>query len=81
MFSRLIVMLIESRIKKIKKNMRVFLLSIDYHEYFEVVSIIQFFSRFHIFCVTLHFQDKSKRLKIDQFFLKAFKINSLTICE
>jgi hypothetical protein len=73
MFSRLIVMLIESRIKKIiikikNKNMRVFLLSIDYHEYFKVVSIIQFFSRFHIFGVALHFQDKSKRLKIDQFF-------------
>jgi hypothetical protein len=40
MFVGLIVMLVESLIKK---NIRVFLVSIDYHEYFEIVSIILFF--------------------------------------
>jgi hypothetical protein len=54
-FVGLIVMLIKSWIK----NIRVFTVSIDYDEYFEVVSIVPlfFFSTLHIFGVALYFQN------------------------
>jgi hypothetical protein len=53
-FVGLIVILIELWIKK-KYNISVFLVSIDYHEYFEVISIIFFFPILHVFGVALYF--------------------------
>jgi len=68
MFAGLIVMLIESCTKYIYIYIRVFCMSIDYYEYFEVVSIIlfYFFSVLHTFGVALYFQNKPKRLKTGQ---------------
>jgi hypothetical protein len=56
MFVGLTIILIESWIK----NIRVLLVSIDYHKYFELVSIIPFFSRFYIFFV-LHYIFKTSQ--------------------
>jgi hypothetical protein len=76
-----------------KKNIRVFLVSIDYYEYFEVISIIFFFSfffNFFLFSGSTYFryciifskqaQNTKNWLKL---FLKVFKIGigSLPICE
>jgi len=62
MFASLIVIPIESWIKKKKKNIRAFLVSIDYYEYFEVISTISFLSRFYIFLV-LHYIFKTSPKK------------------
>jgi type IV secretory pathway VirB3-like protein len=82
MFVDLIVMLIESLIE----NIIVFLVSIDYYEYFEVVSIIHFYFYFFLFFDSTYFRcciifsKQAKKTKIrSKSFLKAFKISPLPI--
>jgi hypothetical protein len=66
-----------------KKDIRVFLVSIDYYEYFEVVSIIPFFftSSTYFWCCIIFLKQVQKTKNRSKLFLKAFKIWQLPICK